>query len=130
MTTRTSAADEPLTVLVADPSPASAAALSELLADHAVSKLEVRVAVDGHHALTQVELRTPDIAILSQNLAYVAPDNIAVQLNSSRRKPLVVYVAADREARAKAQGSGLYDLVLMKPLDVARLIGLIDEGRT
>lgn len=118
-------------VLVADPYQPAAVALRQLLVDHALLKVQVDVALDGHQALTIGRHVGHEVVVLAQGLRRIAADVVAAGLrdNSSRRLALV-FVAVDRNGASDATASGLYDLVLTQPVDVGRLLDVVDRHGT
>jgi CheY-like chemotaxis protein len=121
----------PLAVLVVDDSVDTAESEADLLAfqGHAVC-----VATNGEEALRCVEAQPPDVVLLDIRLpgmdGYAIAKAIRERCEAVGKRPLIVAVTgcgseADRQHSAEAG----FDLHLVKPVDPALLIGVLERYR-
>ncbi|HEX7034898.1 MAG TPA: ATP-binding protein [Pseudomonadales bacterium] len=115
----------PRRVLVVDDNEDAAQALGDFVrgAGHAV-----RIAYDGPSALRLAESFEPDVVLLDIGLPVMDGYEVAGRLAAAARTPRLIAVTgygqpAERE-RARAVG---FDAHLVKPIDLNRLVGLLEE---
>lgn len=121
----------PLAVLIADDSLDTADSLAELLRLHGHA---VRVAFDGDAALMSAVADTPDVVFL--DILMPGPDGcevarrIRAHCAGRNKQPLLIAVTGcGTEAdRFRSAGAG-FDLHLVKPVDPALLIGMMERFR-
>lgn len=120
-----------LTILVVDDSADTAESEADLLA---FQGHVVYVALDGEQALRCVELEPPDVVLLDIRLpgmdGYEVAKCILNRCVAVGRRPFIVAVtgcgaAADRQHSAEAG----FDLHLVKPVEPALLVGILERYR-
>lgn len=123
-------APHPLAVLVVDDSADTVESLAELLAfqGHAVD-----VALDGASALARVAAAPPDVVLLDIRMPGLDGWEVARLIRercAGRKRPFLVAVTGcgcdtDRQRSAEVG----FDLHLVKPVDPAMLVGLLERFR-
>ena len=116
-----------LQIMIADDDRDAALMLSMLLdaAGH-----ETFVEHNGHHALERARAETPDICILNIDLPDMDGNEIARQLRSTEAmtQPVLIAVTGySHDGDRKISVEAGFDHYLIKPVDLKKLISLLDE---
>jgi CheY-like chemotaxis protein len=128
---KTAGRPHPLAVLVVDDSPDAANSMAELLSLHGHC---AAVALGGGEALARLEECVPDVVLLDLRMpgmdGYAVVERIRERCAGGGKRPLLVAVTgcgteADR-ARSARVG---FDLHLVKPVDPAVLVGMMERFR-
>ncbi len=120
-------ASSALSILIVDDSRDTAESTAELLALYGYT---VKVAVSGKQALRMAATRSPDVILL--DIAMPEMDGLEmvrqfIARAETKRPFLVAVTGREGEAdRQKAQEAGV-DLYLVKPVEPAALIGMLDR---
>lgn len=114
-------------ILIADHYLPSALALKDLLAASPGVEPKVHVVEDGHTALAIVQAAPLDVAVLVDGLPDMPAQEVAATLRQRRAQlpTIVAFVAADRQSAAEANASGLFDVVMVQPVDVDLLLEVV-----
>jgi CheY-like chemotaxis protein len=121
----------PLAVLVVDDSPDAANSLAELLSLHGHA---VAVALGGEEALERLAEQVPDVVLLDIRMpgmdGYAAAERIRERCAGGRKRPLLVAVTGcgSEADRARSTRAG-FDLHMVKPVDPAVLVGMMERFR-
>lgn len=121
----------PLSVLVVDDSPDTAESEVDLLS---ISGHRVRVALDGEEALRCVDAERPDVVLLDIRMPGLDGHSVARLIRERcagrGKQPIIVAVTGcDREADRRHSADAGFDLHLVKPVDPALLVGLLERFR-
>jgi DNA-binding NarL/FixJ family response regulator len=121
-----------ITCIVADDHPAMVEAVSDVLIESGVAV--VGRARDGEDALTKIEARQPDVALIDIRMPRLGGIEVARRLATSSPKTAVILYTAygDRALLTEALDAGARGFVLKEaPLaDLARAIELVARGGT
>jgi CheY-like chemotaxis protein len=128
---KTQGRPHPLAVLVVDDSPDAANSLAELLSLHGHA---VAVALGGEAALERLEERVPDVVLLDIRMpgmdGYAVAERIKERCAGGRKRPLLVAVTGCGSEADRARSARVgFDLHLVKPVDPAVLVGMMERFR-
>jgi DNA-binding NarL/FixJ family response regulator len=130
--TRESESPQRITCLVADDHPAMVEAICDTLEEDGIEI--VGRAVDGEEALSKIETRTPDVAVIDLRMPRVSGIETARRIGrASPGTGVVLYTAyGDRALLTEAIDAGARGFVLKEaPLaDLVRAVRLVAEGGT
>lgn len=121
----------PLAVLVVDDSPDAANSLAELLSLHGHA---VTVALGGEAALARLAEQVPDVVLLDIRMpgmdGYRVAELIKERCAAAGKRPLLVAVTGcgSEADRARSTRAG-FDLHMVKPVDPAVLVGMMERFR-
>jgi CheY-like chemotaxis protein len=121
----------PLAVLVVDDSPDAANSLAELLSLHGHA---VIVALGGAAALERIGERVPDVVLLDIRMPGMDGYEVARQIKErcaeEGKRPLLVAVTGCGSEADRARSTRVgFDLHLVKPVDPAVLVGMMERFR-
>jgi CheY-like chemotaxis protein len=125
------AVPRPLAVLIVDDLADAADSLAEILSFHGHA---ARVALDGADALRQAAAEPPDVVLLDIRMPRMDGCEVArlirARCAAGEKRPLLVAVTGcGTEAdRLHSTGAG-FDLHLVKPVDPALLVGVLERYR-
>lgn len=117
-------------VLVVDDYPDVAQMLATLIVDASLMAITTDIGFDGCDALRLAIARPPAVAVLDIDMPCMngleAARRIRAELD--RDAPLLIAVTGNPLHAAAAQSGDAFDRVLIKPVDIERLLDLIAEG--
>jgi DNA-binding NarL/FixJ family response regulator len=120
------------TCIVADDHPAMVEAVAEMLTENGLSV--VGRARDGEDAITKIEARQPDVALIDVRMPRLGGVEVARRASiSSPKTSVILYTAyGDRALLTEALDAGARGFVLKEaPLaDLARAVELVAQGGT
>jgi len=120
-----------LRVLVVDDCVDTVESLAELLTLHGHT---VRVALDGASALHWAEAEQPDVVLLDLYMPRLSGCEVAriirERCGATEKRPLLVALTGCEASDARLRSSGArFDLHLVKPVEPAVLIGVLERFR-
>lgn len=114
-------------LLIADDYPDNAASLADFFEMALDGRLTADVALDGGQAVRFAEHRRPDVAFL--DIAMPVMDGVAAGLRIRQmyqRQVLLVAMSGQREHVQAARESGHFDHALHKPVELNKLLDIIE----
>jgi DNA-binding response OmpR family regulator len=115
----------PRRVLVVDDSRDCADSTAQLLT---LAGLEARACYDGRTALELAAAFRPGVCLLDLNMPEMDGDELAARLRAQvgDRPPVLVAVTAMGGAEYRARTTAAFDLHLVKPVDPANLVSMVE----
>lgn len=115
-------------ILIADDHRDSADVLGLVMEMH-FSQSAVTITYGGPEALNRASSQRPDIALLDLEMPEIDGEELARALRTMfpDQAPLLVALSGNPDRLDQARGSGIFDRVMSKPIDIDALIRMVGK---